>query len=115
MINPNGEFFIATTESNQIVIYNIEHGLEESSLELPEINCIVSHETFPVVTIGTCHGFVYILAVIDPKAATIIHKFYLCREKIDGIQFVSGSHHVVANSANDFFILKVSQTGDAYE
>lgn len=68
---------------------------------------MTSHETMPVIAVGTREGVVFIVCAVDPKAAIVLHRLYLCRDKIDNIQFISGSHHIVAISGNDFYLLEV--------
>lgn len=95
------------TEADEIVVYNVDSGDEESSITVAAIHCVASHDSMPVLVVGSRNGFVYIIAVVDPKVAIILHTLHLCRDKIDGIQFVSCTHHAVACAGTDFFLIEV--------
>lgn len=106
-MNPVGEFFVTTTEADEIVIYNIQNGKEEGLLELDGIHCMTSHDSLPVIALGTTTGMVYILSILDAKAPIFLHKFFLCTDRIDCIQFIPNGQDVVANSERKFFIITV--------
>lgn len=69
---------------------------------------MASHESLPVISVGTDKGMVHVLSILDPKVPKIIHRFYLCNAEIDGIQYISGRNDMVIHSNQNFFIITVS-------
>lgn len=106
-MNPVGEFFVTTTESDEIVVYNIKNGKEEGILEIDGIHCMTSHDSLPVIALGTSTGMVYILSILDAKVPIVLHEFFLCTERIDCVQFMPNGQDVVANSEQKFFVITV--------
>lgn len=79
-------------------------------MKIDEMDCLNSHESLPVIVIGTNIGKVYVLSILDPKTPAILHEFYLCSHEITSVKFLpTGSDMVVNSSIGDFFIITVSQ------
>lgn len=109
LVNPVGEFFVAATEDDEIIVYSIKCGKEERLLRIEGIDCMTSHDSIPVIALSTGAGMVYILSILDAKLPKVLHKFHLCTNPIDCIQFVSNGQDIVVNSERNFFIITVSE------
>lgn len=69
------------------------------------LTCIDSHETCPMILIGTVYGCVFLLDATDQLNLHILAKYYLTSTKIVGLKFIRNLNYFTAIDDENYHLL----------